>query len=519
MLKRALHTLTFCLLGMVALGCTSTDTIDPQPVPLTIPQNNQQFTFPRLDPTNGIIPLPNELLITNNQVALPGTGEPFDAINSLRGFSTAGNIIIPFTGSVDQATVNNTTVRLYEVVSRRQITLTFTVTTDAAGNSTIIAASVRPLTPNTGHVVVLTESILRPGSGTSIIADNTIRFSRSRTALVDAQGNSLEPLLSNAQAQQLEQLRQVTQNTWDNAEDASGLFRENIPLAFGFVTQNVGLALPAARSVVTAANSPLVAGAAPLTPAAWNALLPATLQGALAAVIPNLTAGGTRVVVGNINSPSFRTIPVANSIWQTDAAGIPPSVAPTSRNIPFVAFLPNAGVSGPGPYPTVIFQHGLTVSKEFASILAAAFNPQGIAVVAIDLELHGALTEGASSGDGFINLTNLRNSRDNIRQSVVNLYALTHAITSGQADIDGAAGTDLAPVPPFFVGHSLGGIVGTVFLATETNVGRGILNATGGRISNLLLNSTQIGPTVVAGLAAQGVQQNTSQFLQFLLTR
>ncbi len=56
-----------------------------------------------------------------------------------------------------------------------------------------------------------------------------------------------------------------------------------------------------------------------------------------------------------------------------------------------------------------------------------------------------------------------------------------------------------------FVGHSLGGIVGTVYLGVEDSVTTSSLVTTGGGIPRLLDGSEVFGDTIRAGLAAQGV--------------
>jgi hypothetical protein len=129
-----------------------------------------------------------------------------------------------------------------------------------------------------------------------------------------------------------------------------------------------------------------------------------------------------------------------------------------------------------------------------------------------------------ADGTGFINPGAPRVTRDNVRQAVVGLYALTQAIVSGQTNLDGDAQGIPEFVPgnanspfnrPMFLGTSLGAMVGTVFTATEPNVGRGVLNVPGGRITFLLLSSPTFGPPLLEGLANAGIEPNTPQFAQF----
>ncbi|WP_417565602.1 Ig-like domain-containing protein [Marinobacter sp.] len=130
-----------------------------------------------------------------------------------------------------------------------------------------------------------------------------------------------------------------------------------------------------------------------------------------------------------------------------------------------------------------------------------------------------ALPDGAeASGSLFINLSNFANSRDNLRQGVLDLLNLNASIEG--LDIDGVAnGADLDPNRVYFVGHSLGGVNGLPFVSVNNSVAgdigtvnedlppiqaAAVLNS-GGGVTKLLENSpsTSFGaPAILAGLAA-----------------
>src|SRR5690554_6118055 len=74
-------------------------------------------------------------------------------------------------------------------------------------------------------------------------------------------------------------------------------------------------------------------------------------------------------------------------------------------------------------------------------------------------------TEG-DSGSLFINLTNFLNTRDNMRQSAVDQMNLRASLTGLALPLPGGASVTVAPTTPvLFVGHSLGTITGTPFVA------------------------------------------------------
>ncbi len=215
-------------------------------------------------------------------------------------------------------------------------------------------------------------------------------------------------------------------------------------------------------------------------------------------------------------------------------------------------------------YPVMIFQHGITADRTnilgIADTMAAP--PACTAVVAQDLPLHGiaednavnqgllAASDGAisifagydqstvhertfgvdlinnatgapgpdgivdSSGAHTINLTNLLVSRDNTRQGVMDLLSLARAIPA--MDIDGDGNPDLDSSNISYMGHSLGGIVGSSFVAYSDNIKSAVFANPGGGIAKMLDASLTFGPRIRAGLSAAGVDVNGPDYQSFL---
>ncbi|TQV75587.1 hypothetical protein FLL45_11785 [Aliikangiella marina] len=215
-------------------------------------------------------------------------------------------------------------------------------------------------------------------------------------------------------------------------------------------------------------------------------------------------------------------------------------------------------------YPVMIFQHGITSNRTamlgIADTMAAP--PTCTAVVSMDLPIHGIAvdnpvhqglqaasggalgifedyaaggvrertfgvdyvnnTTGApgpdgtpdSSGAHTINLTNLLMSRDNGRQAILDLLALEKAIPF--MDIDGDTTPDFDATNVKFMGHSLGGIIGTGFLGHADYVESAVLANPGSGIALMLDASPTFGPTIRAGLAAAGVEAGTPDYNLFL---
>lgn len=154
----------------------------------------------------------------------------------------------------------------------------------------------------------------------------------------------------------------------------------------------------------------------------------------------------------------------------------------TVQNVPLNMSVPNVAVvnavraqQGLDPiaepadgWPVVMFQHGITGSKENFLAIAGTLAVFGQATVAIDHPLHGArgfaggINASTGSPTNYLNLASLLTARDNLRQSVSDLLGLRISLSNGAANFGGANinGMDVS-----FVGHSLGGITGHNFVA------------------------------------------------------
>ena len=237
----------------------------------------------------------------------------------------------------------------------------------------------------------------------------------------------------------------------------------------------------------------------------------------------------------------------------------PLPVATSTQKAPVLLTIPNAASGRTKPaagWPIVIYQHGITRDRSDAFAVAGTLAAQGFAVIAIDAPLHGitnaasplniantpfaaagarertfnvdyidnatgAPRPGSVPGDGipdpsgthFINLTSLLTSRDNIRQAVADLLVLAKAIPSMRYS---QSGTDFDGARIGFVGQSLGGIIGTVFMGVQPDVQTALLNVPGGGIARLLEASPTFGPRIRAGLAAgAGLQPGTPDYDSF----
>lgn len=456
----------------------------------------------RFDPSISDIPLPMD--IARNPAtgfnALSGEGEPYVSINSLQGWSTAGPMILNFSALVDVASVHAGSILLIDSVTSTPVPVTFEVKTLSAGESTVLVRPVRPLVPFRRYLAIVTDKVTC--GSTPIISSRVAGVLKFQGTLVDAGGHSKVSSLTDEQAQALEPLRVAWQPVWAAAEAVTGQLRGDIPFAWTFTTQPLFQTLPVLRQRMQSEE---------ITPVVTQSFVGAGMVDAFfqaqgLGAVPHDAI--TAVYAGYLLSPNYLADPLDGPFQGTPDNPTRLGSAP----VPFLATVGGSTASG-----TMIFAHGITRTKGDVLVLANTANANGLGVVALDLVLHGdRKLPGQPSGTGFVNLNNLRMTRDNARQSVNDLYALSRMIASGNTDFNGDQTPEFSTANQVFLGQSLGGIVGTAFVATEPAVRLATLNATGGRIPSLLVDSASLGPVILDGLKAAGIEPGTLAFEQFL---
>jgi len=267
----------------------------------------------------------------------------------------------------------------------------------------------------------------------------------------------------------------------------------------------------------------------------------------------------------------------------------------TDESVPLQVTLPQTGwvpgyagsascgqIYAASGYPVVIYVHGITSDRTSGLALAHTLASQCIATVAIDLPLHGVAANNAfvgvlnvekgqsipfasvygadapherhfnvagaggapapmnfatptandGSGAHFTNLGYLLNTRDNNRQAVMDLLNLNASLKGLDTDFVQTQGAKLNLGNVNVVGHSLGGILGTVFttvnqaaIANEAKLGLQanlnpvrslVASVAGTQVAQVLVNSASFAPVINAGLAKAGVNVGTSNYEKFM---
>lgn len=226
---------------------------------------------------------------------------------------------------------------------------------------------------------------------------------------------------------------------------------------------------------------------------------------------------------GTLPVPGAWSDPIAPAVVHDTTNPNPLANDPQAR-IETLIFLPEPALN-PVPatgYPVAIFQHGITRSKTDVFGIMGALTSNGIAVVAIDAANHGSRAVRISNAAnaipaldcsdvtvGFpsaradlgpdpsthpscyapIFSSDLAATRDGFRQSVLDLHQLAASIKACGTTACGAVKLDASKIS--YVGHSLGGIFGGMFAATNPNVAVSVLDVAGAGWIDVLENTQQ----------------------------
>jgi len=175
----------------------------------------------------------------------------------------------------------------------------------------------------------------------------------------------------------------------------------------------------------------------------------------------------------------------------------------STYELEFSIWLPteSPGPYGGAGYPVLVFGHGLGGGRDQAERLATFAAPRGMATIAIDAVRHGRHPTSTNNTtllntlDFFgISSTELTFEpllmREHFRQSTYDKLQLMRLILGG-IDVDGDKVVDLDPTRISYLGVSLGGIMGSEFLALAPEITAGVLVVPGGRVGSIVSDASQ----------------------------
>lgn len=522
------------------------------------------------DPTTAEIPFPNDVLIDQKtgKVNIPeGKNETAGAkalrlgLNSLDGFTTTGGSYATFRGTVDPTTAKMLKGLVVLDTKAGSPVLGVKIEVDAKANALVLTPTT-PFKENNQYAIVAfskfkTErSVMANGgltdkTGRRFGASSFIALSRSKATLLDKDGNSALPNVSDALAKQLEPARLAFKKLYDTLE-ASTLLpikREEVVCAWAFTTQSITKPLTKLRALP------------------WSAL--AAVEKAMGKAGPELTGtydttltgfptGKAKdAIAGWVQNGSFTSITVVDEAG-TGAFHPDPAKCITDGKckpgaISYTLTVPTGTAPATG-WPVVLFQHGLDKARTDMLDMANVLAKGGFATIGFDVIYHGprswctkddhcksgtcALTTGKcaagfkdtdsdgivdASGARFLNTANPFAVRDNMRQHVIDASSLLRALTMkgylAIIDSNSAAGVvKLDEKKVHYVSQSLGSILGTLVLATTSAPKRAVLNVPGSPVVDIILTAPNYAATKAAVLKANGVTEGTPGYLQLVNT-
>lgn len=437
-------------------------------------------------------------------------------LDTLDGFNIQPRISIPFSGPIDLSTVTSSNIFLVgpgdQVVGINQAVW------EPAAN-TLHIESDQQLAQDTTYLLVVSRGVHdaathQPLAETSLLHD--LNFGQTKDAATKAYRKALIDALPMAMA--------------------GGVEEDNIASVSLFTTQSINAISKKIRAQLT--GSPVnfnlgTAGQRTVFPVSSLAAIQLRRQNgtstfatsfvyAAGSPLQALLAGVGTIAYGSYASPDYETsaevIPAVGT-----KTGVP--AVQSVNQLEFSLWEP-AGTPPAGGWPTAIFGHGFTDSKDGAPLaVAGTLARNGIATIAINVVGHGGgplgtytaipfagtpvtLPSGGrgidQDGNGTIDSTegvsaigaqSLIGNRDGLRQTTIDLMQLVKVLKAG-VDVNGDGVPDLSTSRIYYAGQSFGGIYGVQLLGLEPDIRAGVPNVPGGPIIEIARLSPSFRPLV-----------------------
>ncbi|MEN8720328.1 MAG: alpha/beta fold hydrolase [Oceanococcaceae bacterium] len=534
----------------------------PLPIDLLFGQEPGQDDNPANDADGTLAP-------AGSLAALPGWG-------LVDGWSTSAALFLNLQGPVDVENAANG-IRIFDSRSPRELVPgeDFRVSRSpvSALSPRLVVHWLKPLNESSRYLVALTRDLRSPDGAPALVNElfavlrNPTPFAEQtdvdsvtlRAGLMQLGRGDLIPqievLRSSFMQPVLSGIEQLSAALAQAPNARPALSRDDMVLAWSFTTQSIS---PTLDGINDSAEAQFLQ----LTPSGLS-LAQVVPPGTPAEPLPLPPALDPEIQVGALRLPYYHAPGAENilsSIWENNGV-IADGVMHPALNAPCAALLRpqsttlcypdpqvQADVTVPvlaarprgdmpdGGWPVVIFLHGITQDRSNMLAIASALSAAGFVTIAIDQPLHGlppghplrvpGTTERTfdadldgdgevdPSGTHFVNLTSTATARDNIRQSVADQIHLLRSL--GNVRLGAAQDEPINTDRIHFVGHSLGGIVGTTLLGANAEIKAATVAMPGGGIGKLLDASATFGPVVQAGLEAAGVVKGTDTYEIFL---
>jgi hypothetical protein len=501
-----------------------------------------------MDQPSQRIPLPIELMLDPATHHVDAPAAPWDSpveaeakgrLSELDGFSLSGSQLFELTGPVEPATISETSVKLYRITGTPvQVPATVELLADHA--HVVVTPKSGRLDERTTYAVVVSDTV-RDTAGLVPTRMPIGHFLRALAPVLVDDRSQVQGV-SDADARKLEGSR------IELAAALDVLGRDHVLAAWPFTTMSVAAPLAELRTrAETFAVDPDPANVVHMTPAQALADFPFGIGSIL-------NVGD--VYNGTIESPIFLD-PVTRG-WRQDGSH-------TVEPIKFTITVPRN--PAPGPMPVVIFGHGLVTERRFVLAVGDALAAKGYAAISIDFPYHGDRTYCAKGGpisvvnplDGslasldpcqagstcndlgrcvdangngnhlatfgvistpiasgavFLEIDHIANSKDHFQQALVDLGALDRSLCEGAWQA--VLGHPVDTTRIYYAGQSLGGIMGAVFLGTDPDIKRAVLNVPGAGLIPLFDDSTFFSAQLDAFFTRQHIDRASFDGRRFL---
>jgi hypothetical protein len=489
--------------ALVLPGVAVAGTRAGQPFPSNL------YTVPDASQVTGLrVNLPTPDCTTN-----PSECAGVAVLNTLDGFNIQPRISVPFSAPIETSTVSSKNVFLVAPDGDR-VGINQTVWEPLT--NTLHFESDEQLAQATTYLLVVTRGVHdtagRPLDATTFMHD--LNFGQTKDKALKAYRKAMLDALG-AAAIDPDTLAGVSLFTTQSVSAVSQKIRAQLaptPMSFNLGTNGERTVFP--LSTVSAVQVHRQVGSSTFS----NSFLgtPALI-------------GVATIAFGTYGSPDYenpaKVIPAVGTRTGTPARfGV--------NQVQFSLFLP-AGAAPADGWPTAIFGHGFTDSKNGAPVaVAGTLARNGIASIAINVVGHGGGGAGTytvlrpaplppvtlpnggrgidQDGNGTIDSTEgvnaaapytLISNRDGLRQTAIDLMQLVKEIEAG-IDVDGDGASDLSTSRIYYAGQSFGGIYGVPLLALEPDLRAGVVNVPGGPIVEIARLSPSF--RILVGLALLG---------------
>ncbi|HSD90683.1 MAG TPA: hypothetical protein VLB44_24330, partial [Kofleriaceae bacterium] len=502
-----------------------------------------------MDQPSQRIPLPIDLMIDPLTHHIDAPAAPWDSateaeakgrLSEMDGFALSGSQLFEFTAPLNAATISESTVQLYNISGASPVLEPATVELLVDKTHLVVTPKSGRLPEQTRYALVLANGI-QDAQGQAPVLMPIGHFLRSQAPLL-VDGKSQIHAIDDHDALKVE----TTRAELTAALDAIG--RDKVLAAWPFTTMSMAGKLADLRKLpTTLAIDPDPASVVKQTPGQALAEFPFGIGSVL-----NVSA----VYSGTIKTANYLD-PVTRQ-WRADGGHV-------EEDVRFTMTMPKS--SSNGPVPVVIFGHGLITERRFVLAVGDALAAKGYAAISIDFPYHGSRTYCAKGGpisvvdplDGslasldpcsagstcndlgkcvdaqgngnhlatfgvidmpvasgavFLEIDHIANTKDHFQQALVDLGALDRSLRLGnwQAAIGRAVDTSKI----YYSGQSLGGIMGAVFLGTDPDIKRAVLNVPGANLVPMFDNSTFFSAQLDAFFTRQHVERESFEGRRFL---